>query len=195
MILLLTTGVTLSAGCSFLSSLSSTQPLPAITPLVVKSRPTWIDPFLSAATVSGPPASSGLNDLNFKPYVFLRPTWQYGRVRALRRAAEHERRRDGRGRAGRRRRRGRVGAAPAAPGAAARGEPHRDARRERDQPEGAGGSTHGESFREATRKPDYFYQDIRSIRYSWPRHARACASRGRGPLETCPHQPRRTTAR
>ena len=50
-------------------------------------------------------------------------------------------------------------AAPAAPGAAARGEPHRDTRRERDQPEGPGGSTHGMSFRgDRTRKPDSSYQ-------------------------------------
>ena len=64
---LLTTGVTLSAGCRFLSSSSSTQPLAAIWPSVVKSRPTWMSPFLSAATVSGPPESSDLKSLNFRP--------------------------------------------------------------------------------------------------------------------------------
>ena len=63
----LSTGVTLSAGCSFLSSFSNTQPLLAITPLVVKSSPTWILFWSSAATVSGPPTSSGLNDLKVNP--------------------------------------------------------------------------------------------------------------------------------
>ena len=57
-ILSLTIGVTGSAGCRFLSSLSSTQLLAAMLPSEVKISPTWMSPFLSAATVSGPPESS-----------------------------------------------------------------------------------------------------------------------------------------
>src|SRR5689334_1080757 len=42
--------------------------------------PTWILFWSSAATVSGPLTSRGLNDLKFNPYVCLSPIRQYGRV-------------------------------------------------------------------------------------------------------------------
>ena len=42
--------------------------------------PTWMSPFLSASTVSGPATSSGLNSLNCSPYVFSSPWRQNGRL-------------------------------------------------------------------------------------------------------------------
>src|SRR5262249_3449812 len=74
-----TTGTRLSASWSPLSSCSRTKPLAAMAGSDVNSRPTWMSPFLSASTVSGPPASSGLNSLNVSPYVPSRPLRQNGR--------------------------------------------------------------------------------------------------------------------
>ena len=62
-----TTGVITSAFWRCLSSSSATHPLSVITGSVEKSSATWMAPALSAATVCGPPTSSGLNDLNVIP--------------------------------------------------------------------------------------------------------------------------------
>src|SRR5438105_15499600 len=45
-----------------------------------KMRPIWMAPLSRADLVSGPPASSDLNDLKVRPYVFSSPGWQNGRV-------------------------------------------------------------------------------------------------------------------
>src|SRR4029453_6547104 len=59
----------------------STQPLAAMAPWVVNTRPTSMSPLLRAEVVRGPPASSALNSLKSSiPYTFLRPGRPAGRV-------------------------------------------------------------------------------------------------------------------
>ena len=61
------TGVTFCARNRFFVSSSTTRLSVVIVESVEKMFATWIWSFFSAALVSGPPGSSDLNDLNFRP--------------------------------------------------------------------------------------------------------------------------------
>ena len=74
-----TTGMMLSASWSFMSSSSRTKPFVAIAGSEVNSSPTSMWPPVRAWTVSGPPASSGTNSANSRPYVSVNPRRQNGR--------------------------------------------------------------------------------------------------------------------
>src|SRR5258708_5484781 len=79
-----TTGAMLSDSCRCLSSSRRTKPFATIVGSLVKSRPTSICLPSRAATVSGPPASSGLKSLKVMPQAFFRPVRQNGRGGCLR---------------------------------------------------------------------------------------------------------------
>ena len=76
-----TSGVMLSAGCRPMSSTSSTSPWFPMAGSVVNISATSTRPSLSAARVSGPPASSVTICPNVRPYVLVNPTRQSSRVR------------------------------------------------------------------------------------------------------------------
>src|SRR3954451_7243307 len=70
----LMTGTTFWARNRFFVSSRTTSLSVSMVESVEKMLATWMSPFFSAALVSGPPGSSGLNSLKVRPYSFLRPT-------------------------------------------------------------------------------------------------------------------------
>ena len=78
--LLWTSGVTLAKPKRFFGSFRTTKPSLVMVGSVVKMSAACTVFFVRAAWVSGPPASSALKDLNFRPYSDSRPFRPWWRV-------------------------------------------------------------------------------------------------------------------